>query len=157
MARETGLSSTDPPVSRWRPGAELRRDLLVLLAVAVSVQLVLPDRADWAAHILAGGAIVVLVDAALGARIGPWAVTLGAVVVLLLAIVADLTLTGPFDPGDVGFTLAGALVITGAGGGSSPGEAPAPGWDHNRRVAMAWGTAVLIVAVYYRYGIRRGP
>ena len=140
-------------VRRWTPIGSLRWDLITILAVAVAVQVVFPDRADWAAHVTAGGALVVVADAALGRCLGPWAVTLGAASVLVLAVVAELTLTGPFDPADVAFTVAGALLVT---GGASADAAKTARGDVGR-LAMGWGMALVAGAVYYRYGIRRGP
>lgn len=141
-------------VRRWTPVGSLRWDLITILAVAVAVQVVFPDRADWAAHVTAGGALVVVADAALGRRLGPWAVALGAASVLVLAVVAELTLTGPFDPADVAFTVAGALLVT---GGASVDGAKLTARGDVGRLAMGWGMALLAGAVYYRYGIRRGP
>lgn len=141
-------------VRAWAPVDSLRWDLVTILVVAAVVQAVFPDRADWAAHVTAGGALVIVADAVLGRRLGGWAVTLGASGVLGLAVVAELTVAGPFDPGDVAFTLAGALLVTGAA--SARGE-PVAARDSVRRLGLAWGMALLVVAVYYRYGIRRGP
>lgn len=132
----------------------LRWDLVSVVAVAIGVQVVFRDRADWASHVLAGGAVVIIAGAALGERLGAWATTLGVALSLLLGLVVELTVSGPFDPGDVAFTLAGALVVTG-----QRASVVAPGAQHcaTRRVALAWGVGLLGLAVFYRYGIRRGP
>lgn len=136
------------------PDRSLRWDLITVVAVAVAVQIVFRDRADWASHVLAGGALIIIADAVLGRRLGAWAPTIGAMIVLGLGVALELTVSGPFDPGDVAFTLAGALVVTGRGGsGDTTGGPTADG----RGVALAWGVGLLVVAVYYRYGIRRGP
>ena len=138
----------------WLPRGTLRWDLVTVVAVAVAVQVVFRYRADWASHVLAGGALVIVVDAVLGHRLGAWAATLGALVVLVVGVLVELTVSGPFDPGDVAFTLAGALVIT--GGGRPTAASGEPNGGH-RRTALAWGIGLLVVSVYYRYGIRRGP
>ena len=141
-------------MKEWAPADSLRWDLLAIVTVAIAVQVVFPDRADWVAHVMAGGALVVIADATLGSRVGAWALNLGTFGVLVLAVVAELTVTGPFDPSDVAFTLAGALLVN---GGSSIRSNDATSERHNAHLGLAWGMALLGVAVYYRYGIRRGP
>lgn len=138
----------------WLPSRTLRWDLVAIIAVALVVQLTFRQRADWASHVLAGGAVVIISDAALGCRLGAWATTFGAVTALVLGVASDLTVSGPFDPSDVAFTLAGTLVVTGRG---LPGGPSATLVDADRRLALACGLALLGIAVYYRYGIRRGP
>jgi hypothetical protein len=132
---------------RWLPSGALRWDLATVVAVAAAVQLLFPDRADWAAHVLSGGALVIVVGALLSTSFGLWSTTIGSVMVAAAAVIADSTVVGPFDPSDVAFTLAGALVVT--GGASTRRD--------STHKAVVWGLALLGAAVYYRYGIRRGP
>ena len=139
---------------QWVPAYPLRGDLVAILAVVVAMRVVFPDRADWAAHVMAGGAVAVVADAVLGRRVGGWGVTLGATAALVFAVLGELTVAGPFDPGDVAFTLAGALVVTGGASMLPDGSAAdARLW----RRALVWGLGLLAFAVYFRYGIRRGP
>lgn len=138
-----------PPLSALLPYPALAWDLLVVLASGVAVQVVFPERADWVAHVVAGGGLAVVINASLSKQLGSWAQPLGAAIVLVGAIVADATLTGPFDAGDVAFTLAGALLVTGT---STSGTSRTLKWT-----AIGWGIALTAVASYYRYGIRRGP
>lgn len=149
----------------WPPPGPLRQDLLVLLGVAALVSLVLPDRSDWASHLVAGGGIVLAVSGLLAPRLGAWAATLGVVVVLVVATAVDLTLTGPFDPADVAFTVLGGLLVTG-----DIGAAPDEPVDAFRTVESAgpirpsrsspglvarWGVALAVLALVHRYGILR--
>lgn len=48
------------------------------------MQIVLRDRADWALHVMFGGALIIIAD----------------------AVLAGLTTSGPLDPADVTYTLA---------------------------------------------------
>ena len=155
----------------WPPPGPLRQDLLVLLGVAILLLLVLPDRSDWASHLVAGGGIVLAVAGLLGPRLGAWAATLGVVLVLPVSAAVDLTLTGPFDPADVAFTVLGGLLVTGeigvAPAGTTAVAAPAapaapvgtvgtvgpPG--SSPALVARWGVALAVLALVHRYGILR--
>lgn len=148
---------TRSPAARakgWLPQGSLRGDLVTVVAVAVAVQIMFRDRADWVSHVLAGGALVIIVDAVLGRRLGAWAATLGAMAALVLGVLVELTISGPFDPSDVAFTVAGALVVTGHGASVATSSTCN---DAAKHVALAWGIGLLGIAVFYRYGVRRGP
>ncbi len=131
------------------PKGTLSRDVIVVVVAAFSVQAVFPARYDWVAHVLAGGAIAISVSTFLFSRLGSWAQPVAATVTLLCAIVAELTITGPFDPADAAFTVAGALLVTGP---VSTRSARAQRWH-----AVGAGAGLLALAVFYHYGIRWGP
>jgi hypothetical protein len=121
--------------------------------------LVLPDRSDWASHLVAGGGIVLAAAGLLGPRLGAWAATLGVVVVLVVSAAVDLTLTGPFDPADVAFTVLGGLLVTGETA-VSPAAPAAPAGTVRRAESSAalvarWGVALAVLALVHRYGILR--
>lgn len=129
----------------WPTDPHLRGDLEAVVLVAGLVALVVPDRADWASHVLAGGGVVMAGVALAVHRLGRAVVPLGGLVVLAVATVLDLTLTGPFDPSDVAFTLAGALLVT----------APPPGAPVDRRTRLIWGAVLIALALANRYGVPR--
>jgi hypothetical protein len=134
---------------RWLPKGTLSRDVIVVVVAAFSVQAVFPARYDWVAHVLAGGGIAIPVSTFLFGRLGRWSQPLAATVTLLCAIVAELTITGPFDPADAAFTVAGAMLVTGP---VSTRSAQAHRWH-----AVGAGAGLLALAVFYHYGIRWGP
>lgn len=145
----------------WPPPGQLRRDIVTVLCCSVALFVAFPHRVDWASHTLAGGAVVLVCVALTGPRLGRRSSTAGAALVLLLAAGLDLTVTGPFDPADVAWTLAGALLVTGSRdlvpAGADLDTATAVDVRSDRRRAIAWGLGLLAVALVNRYGIRRGP
>jgi hypothetical protein len=157
-----GPEATIRGLGWWPPPGPLRQDLLILLGVAVLLSLVLPDRSDWASHLVAGGGIVLAVAGRLGPRLGAWAATLGVVLVLVVSAAVDLTLTGPFDPADVAFTVLGGLLVTGEVGAATTGAAgPAAPTGTAVRAGSSsglvarWGVALAALALVHRYGIWR--
>ncbi len=133
---------------RQRTGS---RDLISLLVAAALVNLVFVNRYDWAAHMIVGGAIPIAVAAGLPRSRHAWASSIGVVAALGAGVIADLTVTGPWDPSDVAFTAAGALIVVGEH--AAAGTPPA-------RTARAGGVlalAMVLCAFGFRYGIRRGP
>lgn len=140
------------------PTPTLCFDLAVLAVAAFVVQACFPHRHDWVGHVLAGGSLVIIADAVLGPILGAWSVIVGAWGVLGVAVVADLTLTGPFDPADVAFTVAGAMLVT--GGVQVYLRPGSPGLERvgaSCWVQVAWGLGLLAVAFYFRYSFRAGP
>lgn len=137
----------------WWPGpGALRRDLLWVLCGAIALVVVFPDRSDWASHVVAGGGLALVGVGVFADRLGRAAPVAGLALVLGLAVVVELTLTGPFDPSDVAFTVAGGLLVAGDSTGRRSAQA---GWV--RWPVVAWGAALVVFAVANRYGIRRGP
>ncbi len=120
----TSTSGNDSPSghggSRSRPLAVGRgipfawRWLILLTVTGLVVQLSLPFRHDQPAHLVAGGALVLFVTAAISPerfqRFEPvldlWIFS----VVLGVSCVTEATVLGPFDIVDISFTLAGAFV-----------------------------------------------
>lgn len=151
--REPGHQSTGP---RWWPQeAWLRGDLGAVAFCAGLVAILLPHRADWASHVLLGGGLAVVALAGpVPLRWRSWSAGLGALGVLALAVLLDLTVTGPFDPADVAFTLVGALAVTGPRDHGRDGVPP--GGDA-RWQALGWGVALVLLAVLNRYSVPRGP
>jgi hypothetical protein len=120
-------------------------ETLALLAAGVLVQVAVPTRHDWAAHVVGGGALAMLLLVALPARAHRDARSTGAVLVLVavMAWLLEETVFGPFDVVDVAFTAAGALVVD-----------PSCRDDlvhHNRRTLGAVSVGLLACALAYRY------
>lgn len=136
----------------WPGPGTFRSDLLWVLCGALAVVVVFPDRSDWASHVVAGGGVVLAVTGGLGRRFGRLATTGGLVLVLWLAVVVEATVTGPFDPADLAFTVAGGLLVAGE---STESRSTAGG--SARWAMVGWGVALVVFAVANRYGIRRGP
>lgn len=157
------MTAVDDPVVEdaawWRTAKRWGRTLagreaLLLLGAAAVVQLVMTYRGDLPSHVLVGGAASLLIAAALPAgiveRLGPWttAAVFGAMVPVAVAVEVPY---GPFDVVDVAFTLAGALVASGASGPvstASPAE---------RRAVLAVATVLALVAWAYRVVTSQGP
>ena len=149
-SQEPGHESTGP---RWWPQeAWLRGDLGAVALCAGLVTILLPHRADWTSHVLLGGGVAVVgLAGPIPLRWRSWSVGLAALGVLALAVLLDLTVTGPFDPADVAFTLVGALAVTG------PRHDAAPPRGDARWRAVGWGVGLVVMAVLNRYSVPRGP
>lgn len=128
------------PTTRW-----LGRELLVLVAAVLAVQLVFPYRQDWPAHLLGGGGILWVIAGLSPRWLRRVSALLGFGVVAAVGWVTEHLVFGPPDVVDVCFTLAGAVVAfqtADAIAGSS--------WAVRGR-AVAWGIGIMVVAVGYRY------
>ena len=125
--------------------------MAVLVGVAVVVQLVFPYRHDWPAHLVAGGGLVLIVASAVPRRFSTAAGLVGYGVVFSFGWITERLVFGPPDTVDVAFTLAGALVAFQAAGDIAGGAAPL------RRAGVAWGAALIVVGLAFRYGTSVGP
>ena len=104
-------------------------------------------RHDWPAHLVAGGGVVLGVAALVPRRLGAWAGPIGVGVVLVLGIITELTVFGPFDVVDVAVTLVGALLAAAAA------DEVAAAVPLHRRSALQWGLLVVGAALAYRFGL----
>lgn len=142
------MTSSGEAAARWPSvRASWVRDFLVLVGAAAAIQLLFAYRHDWPAHLVAGGAGVVVVAACTPRRAGRWAGLLAFVAMAILGGASERTLVGPPDMVDVSFTLAGALLcIDAASDVSSGGRA-------TRGAAAALGVSLVVLSLAYRYGI----
>ncbi len=131
-------------------GYPLEHDVLTLVLLALFIQVVLPYRHDWAAHLLGGGGLMLLVAASVPRSLWRFAAPVGYLTVLVLAGVGEQTTFGPPDLVDIAYTLGGAVVAYQASTtvGASRGSA--------RGRAAAWGAAIVVIAVFYRYASATG-
>ncbi|HEY4377056.1 MAG TPA: hypothetical protein VGM93_07845 [Acidimicrobiales bacterium] len=133
----------------WVP---FKAELAALLAAAVLVQLVFPYRQDWPAHVVGGGAVVLICGGFFPRRIGPWFEPAALGCVVALSILTELTIFSPFDVMDVSFTLVGALIVAAGGGGDLLSCS-----RRQRRTAITCSVVMIVGALVYHYGLPAWP
>lgn len=131
------------------------RQLLTLLAAGTVVQLLIPYRYDNPAHVVAGGAMVLLVGSALNpgtlSKLGVLTELALFSAVLAVAWFSEMAIFGPFDLIDVAFTLGGAFVSLAA-----LSDLAAVDRD-DRRAVLATSAVLMAGSLGYRYLMGIGP
>lgn len=124
---------------------------MLILIAALLLQVVFPYRHDWPAHLAAGGGGVLVIAAVTPSRVRRWVGPLAYSMMAVLGGITEHLYFGPPDLVDVSFTLAGSLVTLDAAMSISSAGAT------TRRRAAAWGTALIVASLGYRYSMSIGP
>jgi len=126
-------------------------ELGVAIGAALAVQLVFPYRHDWPAHLLGGAGAMILGAAAAPRALHRLTASIGFVALVALSWATEVQIFHPFDLVDAAFTLAGAVLTFQAADqlGRCRGRP--------RAVAAAWGAALVVASLWYRYGTSVGP
>lgn len=129
------------------------REVSALILASIAVQMINPSRHDHTAHVLGGGALMLLIGglAPRGwAEANPERLGMSSVgLVAICALAAELAVFGPFDLVDVAFTVAGSLVVGPSQGSRFHGA--------GRRALVPAAAGLLALALVFRFMMSSGP
>lgn len=120
MIQPVGRADAATTPTRWGSVlvSPVWRQVILVVAIGVTVQALLWFRGDSAAHVVGGAALATFLGVSVPRlwlrRLDAWAEVVILAAMLGITWVTEETITGPFDALDVAFTMAGAFVALAA-------------------------------------------